>query len=63
MNSRAEELYRLEEMIEVIPSWYERWGITLLSFVVCFVLTTCSLYQIPNGIERTDRVLLPTCLL
>ncbi|TRX51728.1 HlyD family efflux transporter periplasmic adaptor subunit [Fulvivirga sp. M361] len=48
MNSRAEEFYRLEEMIEVIPSWYERWGITLLSFVVLLFLLLAAFIKYPT---------------
>ena len=48
MSSRAEETYRLEEMIEVIPSWYERWGITLLGIIVGLFLLLAAFIKYPT---------------
>lgn len=43
-----DEVYRLEDMIEVIPSWYERWGITVLATVFFLFLVLAAIIRYPT---------------
>ncbi len=42
------EAYRLEDMIEVIPSWYERWGISVMATVFLMFLLMAGIIRYPT---------------
>ena len=43
-----DEVYRLEDMIEVVPTWYERWGIAVLAVIFCLFLVMAGFIRYPT---------------
>lgn len=48
LDSRSEEV---QELMEAIPSWIQRWGITLIAIIVIGTMLLCSNIRLPQKIE------------
>lgn len=48
LDSRSEEV---QELMEAIPSWIQRWGITLIAIIIIGVILICNNINLPQKIE------------
>lgn len=56
LDSRSEEV---QELMEAIPSWIQRWGITLIAIIIIGVIILCNNIRIPQKIEIDLTLLKP----